>query len=99
MTCLKELSLPCPSVDTIFDTMFVFVRFFINQAAPPQVNPGHSFDFVYFEPYLEKWVFKMYVPNQMMLACVDPEGVTGGPDPLKTHKNIGFLSNIGPDPL
>ena len=31
----------------------------------------------------------------------DPEGVgTGGPDrPLKNHKNIGFLSNSGPDPL
>ena len=33
-------------------------------------------------------------------ACVDPEG-TGGPDrpTLKNHKNIGFLSNTGPDPL
>ena len=29
-------------------------------------------------------------------------GETGGPDPpppLKNHKNIGFLSNSGPDPL
>ena len=24
---------------------------------------------------------------------------TGGLDPLKKHKNIGFLSNTGPDPL
>ena len=24
---------------------------------------------------------------------------TGGPDPLKNHKNIGFPSNTGPDPL
>ena len=24
---------------------------------------------------------------------------TGGPDPLKNHKNIGFPSNIDPDPL
>ena len=35
-------------------------------------------------------------------ACVDPEGGGGGtwaPDPLKNHKNIGFPSNIGPDPL
>ena len=35
--------------------------------------------------------------------CADPEGETGGPDPppppLKNHKNIGFLSNISPDPL
>ena len=34
----------------------------------------------------------------------DPEGGgTGGlgspPPPLKNHKNIGFLSNTGPDPL
>ena len=28
-------------------------------------------------------------------------GSIGGPDPppLKNHKNIGFLSNTGPDPL
>ena len=26
-------------------------------------------------------------------------GGTGGPDPLKNHKNIEFLSNTGPDPL
>ena len=25
--------------------------------------------------------------------------MTGGPDPLKNHKNIGFPSNIDPDPL
>ena len=28
----------------------------------------------------------------------DPEWGTGGPDPLKNHKNIGFLSNTGLDP-
>ena len=27
------------------------------------------------------------------------EGGTGGPDPLENHKNIGFFSNTGPDPL
>ena len=34
-------------------------------------------------------------------TCADPEGRTGGPDlPLpQKSKNIGFLSNIGPDPL
>ena len=35
-------------------------------------------------------------------ACADPEGGTGGPDPpppLENYKNIGFLSNTGPDPL
>ena len=26
-------------------------------------------------------------------------GVDRGPDPLKNHKNIGFPSNIDPDPL
>ena len=34
------------------------------------------------------------------LACADPEGGGWGLDPtLKNHKNIGFLSNTGPDPL
>ena len=26
-------------------------------------------------------------------------GVTGGLDPLKNHRNIGFLNNTSPDPL
>ena len=26
-------------------------------------------------------------------------GGTGGSDPLKNHKKLGFLSNTGPDPL
>ena len=36
-------------------------------------------------------------------TCADSEGGggggggTGGCDPLKNHKNKGFLSNIGPD--
>ena len=33
-------------------------------------------------------------------ACANPEGGTGGPSsPLENHKNIGCLSNTGPDPL
>ena len=32
-----------------------------------------------------------------ILPCVGPEWGTGGPDSLKHHKNIGFLSNTGPD--
>ena len=35
------------------------------------------------------------------LSWADPEGGTGGPDPLPPEKSqkIGFLSNTGPDPL
>ena len=35
-------------------------------------------------------------------TCADQEEETGGPDPpppLENYKNIGFLSNTGPDPL
>ena len=35
-------------------------------------------------------------------SCADPEGGdkgSGPSPPLKNHKNIGFLSNTGPDPL
>ena len=34
-------------------------------------------------------------------ACADPKGGPGvqPPPPLKNHKNIGSLSNSGPDPL
>ena len=35
---------------------------------------------------------------RVMYRCADPEGA-GGPHPLKNHKAIGFLSNIGPDSL
>ena len=40
----------------------------------------------------------LYIPSKAMRG---PRGGTGGPDPLplKNHKNIGFLSNTGPDPL
>ena len=35
------------------------------------------------------------------VPCTDPEGGQGfqSPSPLKNHKNIGFLSKSGPDPL
>ena len=34
------------------------------------------------------------------LSCTEPEkGGQGVRTPLKNHKNIGFLSNTGPDPL
>ena len=33
-------------------------------------------------------------------ACADPEGGDrGSGSPLENYKNIGFLSNTGPDPL
>ena len=38
----------------------------------------------------------------MHSSCADPDGGGGGRGsrpPLKNHKNIGFLSNTGPDPL
>ena len=38
----------------------------------------------------------------MLPTWVDPEGGgggAGGPDPLKNHKNIGFLSKTGLNPL
>ena len=36
-----------------------------------------------------------------LYICADPEGGKGGLGipPLKNYKNIGFLSNTGPDPL
>ena len=33
------------------------------------------------------------------VPCADPEGGKGVRTPLKNHKNIGILSNTGPDPL
>ena len=35
----------------------------------------------------------------LLNPCVDPEGGAEGPDPLKYHQNIGYLSKTGPDPL
>ena len=32
-----------------------------------------------------------------LMRCADPEGDRGSGLPLKTFKNIGFLSNTGPD--
>ena len=37
--------------------------------------------------------------NEDSDARADPEGGQGSGLPLKNHKNIGFPSNIGPDPL
>ena len=40
--------------------------------------------------------------QQQRITWADPEGGGGkglDPPPLKNHKNIGFLSNTGPDPL
>ena len=32
-------------------------------------------------------------------TCADPDGGQGVRTPLENHKNIGFFSNTGPDPL
>ena len=38
--------------------------------------------------------------SQGTFTCADPEGGGQGVwTPLKNHKNIGFSSNTGPDPL
>ena len=40
--------------------------------------------------------------NVKMMPCdtwEDPEVGAGDPGPLQSHKNIGFLSNTGPDPF
>ena len=46
------------------------------------------------------WVYS-HCKTLKQSACADPKGGgTGGPPPpLKNHKNIGFLSNTGLDPL
>ena len=41
----------------------------------------------------------MLISLNMVPACTDPEGGPVGLDPHKNHKNIGFLSNTGKDPL
>ena len=44
-------------------------------------------------------VLAKYLSTDPWLSWADPEGETGGPDPLKNHKKFGFLSNTGPDLL
>ena len=44
--------------------------------------------------------YKIYVMcDCFVILCADPEGGQGVLNPLKNHKNIGFSSNTGPDPL
>ena len=50
-------------------------------------------------PIIDNWTKFSNDSKFMTLACMDPEGQLGGPDPLENHKSIGFLSNTGPDPL
>ena len=42
---------------------------------------------------------KFYVMESMTETCMDPERGQGAGLPLKNYKNIGFISNTGPDPL
>ena len=50
---------------------------------------------------MTKYVIKFFLLDAA--SCVDPEGKGGQgvrtPPPPKNRKNIGFLSNTGPDPL
>ena len=46
-----------------------------------------------------KPVMENTMPMPLNNSSADPEGGTGGPDPLKNKKNIGFSCNTGPDPL
>ena len=44
----------------------------------------------------------MSTQNKCLNACADPKrwgGDRGSGPPSENHKNIGFLSNTGPDPL
>ena len=41
----------------------------------------------------------VHIKSHSLVSCADPEGGTGGLDPLKNQKAIGFESNTGPDPL
>ena len=40
----------------------------------------------------------MFIVIAYIVMC-GSRGGTGGPDPLKNHKNKVFVSNTGPDPL
>ena len=37
--------------------------------------------------------------HYLQKSCADPEGGQGVRTPLENYKNIGLLSNSGPDPL
>ena len=44
-------------------------------------------------------MFMLYIRSHACILSGGGGGGTRGPDPLKTHKIIGFHSNSGPDPL
>ena len=45
------------------------------------------------------WLRNFHVQHSHLIPCVDPEGEQGVWIPLKNHKNMGFSSNAGKDPL
>ena len=47
---------------------------------------------------LATWKLHVLISYELH-ACADPEGDRGSGPPLENYKNIGFLSNTGPDPL
>ena len=48
---------------------------------------------------IQNMLIMSYSSQGMRFSWADPEGETRGPDPLKNHKNIGFLYNTGRDLL
>ena len=51
---------------------------------------------------MDEFILLILLLLLMMMTWAGPEGVDRGvrtPPPLKNYKNVGFLSNTGPDPL
>ena len=48
---------------------------------------------------INEFVHNLLRSSITSITCLDPEGGHGVRTPLENYKNIGFLSNTGPDPL
>ena len=77
-----------------------------DQAEQSVMHDLDSKSFGTLEVFLEYFFIKKETSRQQFenhpacKACADAEGDRGPPPPpLKNHKNIGFPSNTGPDPL
>ena len=91
----------------------IWIQFFselIKSVTPPPSLPINNMTGLSISSYA-LWIF--FLPRAMKMLCAvqlawlghlstnhaDPEGGPDPPSPLKNYKNIGFLSNTGPDPL